>query len=114
MSERKNLRRALCLHHSRTAALLLALLALACIECIQAASHMRLQGATAAAAAAEGLAQQHGERGPRLARAVVLFTQFGSIRIRLLEKAAPRITALVWNAAKSRNCSKASACAFYR
>ena len=45
---------------------------------------------------------------------VVLYTQFGAIRVKLLEGVAPRITALVWQLAAARNCSTAYTCAFYR
>jgi hypothetical protein len=54
---------------------------------------------------------------PRLTepgRAVVLYTQFGAIRIRLLERLAPRITGMVWALAAARNCTSAYRCAFYR
>ncbi|KAI7844862.1 hypothetical protein COHA_001515 [Chlorella ohadii] len=47
-------------------------------------------------------------------RTVVLHTQFGQIRIRLLEQLAPRITALVWDLAVKRGCQGAYSCAFYR
>ncbi|EFN56110.1 hypothetical protein CHLNCDRAFT_144708 [Chlorella variabilis] len=45
---------------------------------------------------------------------VVLYTQFGAIRVKLLEGVAPRITALVWHLAAARNCSTTYTCAFYR
>ena len=47
-------------------------------------------------------------------RTVVLYTHFGGIRVKLLEKLAPRITALVWQLAEARNCTSAYNCAFYR
>lgn len=47
-------------------------------------------------------------------RAVVLYTSFGPMRIRLLERLAPRVTALVWALALSRGCSNSYKCAFYR
>lgn len=47
-------------------------------------------------------------------RMVVLYTTFGPIRIRLLERLAPRVTALVWSLALTRGCSNAYKCAFYR
>ncbi|KAL4433836.1 hypothetical protein ABPG75_000277 [Micractinium tetrahymenae] len=47
-------------------------------------------------------------------RAVVLYTTFGPVRIRLLERLAPRVTALVWSLALVRGCSNAYKCAFYR
>lgn len=45
---------------------------------------------------------------------MVLYTTFGPIRIRLLERLAPRVTALVWGLALARGCSNAYKCAFYR
>ena len=49
-----------------------------------------------------------------LGRAVVLHTQFGDIRVRLLERQAPTVTRLVWEMAAARNCTTAYNCAFYR
>lgn len=44
-------------------------------------------------------------------RSVVLHTQFGPIKVKLLEQLAPRTTALVWDLAEKRGCRN---CAFYR
>ena len=44
-------------------------------------------------------------------RTVLLHTQFGPIRVKLLEQLAPKTTALVWDLAQRRGCRK---CAFYR
>lgn len=54
---------------------------------------------------------------PRLTepgRAILLYTQFGVIRIMLLERLAPRVTGMVWALAATRNCTSAHSCAFYR
>lgn len=63
--------------------------------------------AAAAGADAEALAQKAGVVG----RTVLLHTQFGPIRVKLLEELAPRTTALVWRLAEARGCRN---CAFYR
>ena len=44
-------------------------------------------------------------------RTILLHTQFGPIRVKLLEQLAPKTTALVWNLAQRRGCRN---CAFYR
>lgn len=64
-------------------------------------------------AAAQGAAG-NSSAAAELGRTVVLYTQFGGIRVRLLEKLAPRITALVWDLAAKRGCSNAYKCAWYR
>jgi hypothetical protein len=43
-----------------------------------------------------------------------MYTQFGEIRVQLLEKLAPRITSMVWELAAHRNCTTSHSCAFYR
>ena len=78
-------------------------------------------GSTGGSSTARRLQQDseaHPLRGPHPltepGRAVLLFTQLGSIRIRLLERLAPRVTALVWDMAAARNCSDKYRCALYR
>ena len=44
-------------------------------------------------------------------RTILLHTQFGPIRVKLLEQLAPKTTALVWDLAQRRGCRN---CAFYR
>jgi hypothetical protein len=44
-------------------------------------------------------------------RTVLLYTQFGPIKVKLLEELAPRTTAMVWDLAQKRGCRS---CAFYR
>ncbi|PRW61257.1 peptidyl-prolyl cis- cyclophilin type [Chlorella sorokiniana] len=89
------------------ALLLLLLLALQAVAADPAARHSLHAAARGLAAAA--ITPTLTEPG----RAVVLHTQFGQIRIRLLEQLAPQITALVWDLAAKRGC-KGTACAFYR
>ena len=87
------------------------------------------QGAAAAALAAQQQAQQGEQQQEQqqeqqaaaaaalakaaeaLGRTVVVHTQFGPIRVKLLEQLAPRTTALVWDLAQRRGCRD---CAFYR
>lgn len=61
-------------------------------------------GAGGGAAAGQQGAEKRG-------RTVLLHTQFGPIRVHLLEELAPRTTALVWDLAQRRGCND---CAFYR
>ena len=77
-------------------------------------------GAAAGAAAAGGgdhgggaTAQQEALAAAAgvVGRTVVLHTQFGPIRVKLLEQLAPKTTALVWQLAQRRGCRD---CAFYR
>lgn len=78
-----------------------------------------LRRSSSSAPAARQLHAAAGSDGPLaldLGRAVVLHTQMGDIRIRLLERQAPRITQLVWDLAATRGCGAKQAynCSFYR
>ena len=66
---------------------------------------------TLAAEAAVAAASELQAAAAELGRTVVLFTQFGPIKVKLLEKLAPRATSLVWDLAEHRGCND---CAFYR
>lgn len=119
--------------HTR-ALLLLFLLPAACGAAVNADAHPVAQitslvqqdsiGGGAAATAGSSTSAATSERRLQAAagqpyleepgRAVVLYTTFGPIRIRLLERLAPRVTALVWGLALARGCSNAYKCAFYR
>lgn len=70
--------------------------------------------AAAATLAAEAVVAERGElrqAAEETGRTVVLYTQFGPMRVQLLEKLAPRTTALVWALAANKGCKD---CAFYR
>ena len=69
------------------------------------------QAAAAAAAAKEAEAAALAKAAGIVGRTVVLHTQFGPIKIKLLEQLAPKATALVWQLAQARGCKD---CAFYR
>jgi len=47
-------------------------------------------------------------------RRIVFFTQFGPIKIKLLETTAPNITGMLWDLAVRRGCNTSYNCAFYR
>lgn len=67
--------------------------------------------AAAAAAAKEAEAARLAKAAGIVGRTVVLYTQFGPIKVKLLEQLAPKTTALVWQLAQERGCKD---CAFYR
>lgn len=69
------------------------------------------QAAGADAAALEAKAAALAKAAQVEGRTVVLHTQFGPIKVKLLEQLAPRTTALVWQLAQARGCKD---CAFYR
>lgn len=76
----------------------------------QATGQQQQQGAAGQqAAAADTAAQARAAETP--GRTVLVHTQFGPIRVKLLEQLAPRTTALVWELAQRRGCRD---CAFYR
>lgn len=65
----------------------------------------------AGGAAADRGAAADGAAASNTGRIVLLHTQFGPIRVKMLEQLAPRSTALVWELAERRGCKD---CAFYR
>ncbi|PRW45096.1 peptidyl-prolyl cis- cyclophilin type [Chlorella sorokiniana] len=69
------------------------------------------QADEAAAAAKEAEAAALAKVASVVGRTVVLHTQFGPIKVKLLEQLAPKTTALVWQLAQARGCKD---CAFYR
>ena len=71
------------------------------------------QGSDQAAAQGgdEAVAADRAAAAEQVGRTVLLHTQFGPIKVKLLEKLAPRTTALVWELAQKRGCR---ICAFYR
>lgn len=69
------------------------------------------EAATAAAAAKEAEAAALAKAAGIVGRTVVLHTQFGPIKVKLLEQLAPKTTSLVWQLAQARGCKD---CAFYR
>ncbi len=62
-------------------------------------------------AARDGVTAAVGDAATTTGRTVLLHTQFGPIRVKMLEQLAPRTTALVWDLAQRRGCKD---CAFYR
>ncbi|KAL4448137.1 hypothetical protein ABPG75_005356 [Micractinium tetrahymenae] len=62
-------------------------------------------------AATDSGAAADGDAATTTGRTVLLHTQFGPIRVKMLEQLAPHTTALVWDLAQRRGCND---CAFYR
>lgn len=67
--------------------------------------------AAGSGAGADSDAASNGDAATAVGRTVLLHTQFGPIRVKMLEQLAPRTTALVWDLAQRRGCRD---CAFYR
>lgn len=66
---------------------------------------------SAAASQEAGAVDDLSEAATQAGRIVTLHTQFGPIRVTLLETLAPLTTALVWELAQARGCRS---CSFYR